>query len=83
MLNLWHQHILLCFTPEQFESFYYFTCELNIAERRFELPDGTERLILCTPNRDINFVFTEAEWHEVKAALIEALYLQEVHRLLQ
>lgn len=64
MLNIWHQNLLLALTPEQFNSFRKFTEELDFEERSHPFPDGTERAILCTPNRDINFVFTWDEWQD-------------------
>ena len=70
---------MLCFTPEQFKSFQHFTNELDFDDRSFPFPDGSERLVLCTPNRDINFVFTEAEWEDFNAAMLEASYLLEVY----
>ena len=79
MLNIWHQNLMLCFTPVQFNSFKHFTNELDFDDRSFPFPDGSERLVLCTPNRDINFVFTEAEWNDFNSAILEASYLLEVY----
>ena len=79
MLNIWHQNLMLCFTPEQFGQFKVFTRELEFDDRSFPFPDGSERLVLCTPNRDINFVFTETEWDDFNEAMVEASYLIEVY----
>jgi hypothetical protein len=82
MLNVWHQNLLLVFTPKQFETFYQFTTELNFDDRCFPFPDGSLRVILCTPNRDINFVFNQTEWVDFNSAMTEALYLQEVYKMI-
>jgi hypothetical protein len=81
MLNIWHQNLLLCFTPSQFISFQRFTNDMGFEDRCFPFPDGSERVVLCTPNRDINFVFTEEEWNDFNAAMIESLYMLEVYSL--
>lgn len=83
MLNVWHNNLLLCFTPEQFNAFYNFAAELNLNERIFLFSDGSERLILCTPNTDINFVFTLFEWQEFKSAMAEAYYMHEINSILK
>jgi hypothetical protein len=79
MLNIWHQNLMLCFTPEQLKSFQRFTTDLDFDDRSFPFPDGSNRLVLCTPNRDINFVFTDAEWEDFNGAMIEAGYMIEVY----
>jgi len=82
VLNIWHNNLLLCFSPEQFKSFKNFTAELHTEEHSYAFPDGGERLILCTPNRDINFAFTLNEWEDFNAALEESLYMQEVYQII-
>lgn len=82
MVNLWHQNLMLCFTPEQFHSFQNFAKELEFDDRSFPFPDGSERLVLCTPHNDINFVFGEDEWEGFNAAMLEALYLLDVYKTL-
>ena len=79
MINIWHQNLMLCFTPEQFSSFHRFTQEMEFDDRCFPFPDGSERVVLCTPNRDINFVFTDTEWDDFNAAMLEAMYMMEVY----
>ncbi|MFD0793844.1 hypothetical protein ACFQZX_09455 [Mucilaginibacter litoreus] len=79
MLNIWHQNLLLCFTPLQFFAFQRFTNDMNFEERCFPFPDGSERVVLCTPNRDINFVYTKQEWESFNTAMLEAVYLLEVY----
>ena len=79
MINIWHQNLMLCFTPEQFMSFHRFTQEMDFEDRCFPFPDGSDRVVLCTPNRDINFVFTDIEWEDFNASMLEAMYLMEVY----
>jgi hypothetical protein len=52
---------------------------MDFEDRCYPFPDGSERVVLYTPNRDINFVFTEAEWEDFNAAMLEAMYLVEVY----
>ena len=80
MINIWHQNLMLCFTPDQFRLFQQFAKEMNFESRCFPFPDGSERLVLCTPHNDINFVFDETEWKGFNAAMIEALYMQEIYQ---
>ena len=70
---------MLCFTAEQFTSFYRFLQDMDFEDRCFPFPDGSERLVLCTPNRDINFVFNLAEWEDFNAGMLEAIYMMEVY----
>lgn len=82
MLNIWHQNLMLAFTADQFNSFRKFTSELDFAERSYPFPDGTERVILCTPNRDINFVFSTDEWDNFHAAMEEAAYMRDIYQMI-
>ncbi|WP_315897956.1 DUF6686 family protein [Mucilaginibacter pallidiroseus] len=82
MLNIWHQNLMLCFTPEQFVSFQNFTKDLDFDDRNFPFPDGSKRVVLCTPNRDINLVFTEEEWSDFNIAMLEASYLLDAYNLI-
>jgi hypothetical protein len=79
MLNIWHQNLLLCFTPQQFLQFKVFTGLLSFEDRCFPFPDGSDRMVLCTPHNDINFVFSEPEWDEFNSAMLEASYLLEAY----
>lgn len=80
MMSIWHQNLMLSFTPQQMEAFHQFITELDFDNRSFPFPDGSERAVLCTPNADINFVFTRTEWRNLATALSEALYLHEVYK---
>lgn len=81
IINLWHQNLLLAFTPDQFNSFRKFTMELDFEERSYPFPDGSERVILCTPNRDINFVFSIDEWDDFHEAMEEAGYMRDISQM--
>ncbi|MFA6087847.1 DUF6686 family protein [Mucilaginibacter sp.] len=80
MINIWHNNLMLCFTPEQFKLFQKFATEMEFDDRSFPFPDGSDRLVLCTPNSDINFVFSDTEWEDFNAAMVEAQYMQEVYQ---
>ncbi|TZF83706.1 hypothetical protein FW774_09530 [Pedobacter sp. BS3] len=82
MLTIWHQNILLTFTPAQFRAFKSYTAKLNIEESLFPFPDGEERLILHTPYHDIRFTFTLEEWEDFKIALNEAVYMQNIYQMI-
>ena len=80
-LNIWHQNLLLCFSTEQFRAFGAFSVEMDFSERAHPFPDGEDRAILCTPNKDINFAFTQDEWEDFKEAMEEAVYMEQVYQL--
>ncbi|WCT10226.1 DUF6686 family protein [Mucilaginibacter jinjuensis] len=82
MMSIWHQNLMLSFTPDQMAAFHQFTSELNFDDRSFPFPDGSERAVVCTPNQDINFVFTKTEWRDLNVAMGEALQMYEVYKLL-
>ncbi|GAA4341458.1 hypothetical protein GCM10023149_53790 [Mucilaginibacter gynuensis] len=73
---------MLSFEYDQFEAFRNFTEEVDYEELTYPFPDGTERIILRTPNRDINFTFSVDEWHSFRQAMDEALYMREVYMLI-
>ncbi len=81
-LYLWHNNLMLCFDIEQFKAFRNFPENCDYEDMVHDFPDGSERIILRTPNRDINFTFTLDEWEDMKQAMDEALYMREVYALL-
>lgn len=82
MITIWHVHVLFYFSPEEFAAFKRFTENLDIEQSLFPFPDGEDRLVLCTPNRDINFTFSLDEWDDFSIALNEATYMQGVYELI-
>jgi hypothetical protein len=56
--------------------------ELDIEQFTVAFPDGESRLILRTPNTDINFIFTLDEWENLNVAMEEAEYMQGVYELI-
>jgi hypothetical protein len=82
MITIWHQSILLSFTPEQFKTFKMFIDELDIEQFTIPSPDGESRLLLRTPNPDINFIFTLDQWEDLNVAMEEAEYMQGVYDLI-
>ncbi|RYZ98376.1 MAG: hypothetical protein EOP47_19470 [Sphingobacteriaceae bacterium] len=73
---------MLCFDVEQLRAFRQFTENWEYEDYTHDFPDGCERIILRTPNRDINFAFTLEEWELFKEAMDEALFMREVYALL-
>jgi hypothetical protein len=82
ILTLWLHNLLLNFSPEQFKSFKDFTSQLDIEESMFPFPDGEERLVLRTPNKDICLSFTIEEWEDFHTAMDEAEYMQDIYRII-
>jgi hypothetical protein len=42
MMSIWHQTLMLSFTPDQMAVFQQFTSELNFNDRSLPFPDGSE-----------------------------------------
>jgi hypothetical protein len=81
VINIWHHSILLYFDTEKFQAFRDHTTQLDPLDHTFPFPDGQDRLILHTPNKDINFCFTSTEWDLFRSALDEAGYMQAIYDL--
>ncbi len=82
IINIWHNNVLLYFSPDDLNTFKNFTASLEPEECLFPFPDGQDRLILRTPNKDINFCFTDAEWLQFQIALEEAEYMRSIYEML-
>lgn len=57
--------------------------KVDTDESTFPFPDGEDRLILRTPNSDINFCFTGIEWAQFQEALDEAGYMQTIYEMMK
>lgn len=79
MYYLWHSNLLLNFTAEGFESFREVVNSLPFQKNSLPFPDDVERIILHTPNDDICFAFCYDEFETFKAAIDEAVYMNEVY----
>lgn len=82
-LYVWHNNIMLCFDVEQFKAFKKFTEHWDYEDMTHDFPDGEERIIMRTPNRDVNFTFTLEEWEHFKHAMDEALYMREIYDMIE
>lgn len=81
--HIWHNNLILQFSRTRFLAFKKYVTSAGFDEECFlPFPDGEDRLVLHTPNSDINFTFTEEEWECFYAAMEETVYLQEVYELI-
>ncbi|MBC7450597.1 MAG: hypothetical protein H7259_03825 [Cytophagales bacterium] len=46
-------------------------------------PDEVERIMVRTPNDTVNLTFTKEEWGNIKAALDEAQFVQQVYAMMK
>ncbi len=83
VINIWHHNILLYFTPDELTAFKDFMYRLDVDQYTFPFPDGSDRLIVRTPNKDINLCFTGEEWANFQEALTEAGYMQAIYEMMQ
>ncbi len=81
-IYVWHNNLMLCFDIDQFKAFRDFTENWDHEDMVHDFPDGQERIVLRTPNRDINFTFTMDEWENFKQAMDEAMYMREIYMLI-
>lgn len=82
VLFIWHNNILLNFTPGKFDAFRNAVGRLKFYECCSAFPDGEERAIISTPNPEISFTFTIEEWQTLKEALDEAVFMQEIYSMM-
>lgn len=80
---LWHQNLVLNFTPEQFVQFKNFTDEMEFDNHTFPFPDGQERVVMRTPANDLQLTFTPEEWENMHEAMEEAIHMQEVYSIVE
>ncbi|SEK45461.1 hypothetical protein SAMN04488505_101231 [Chitinophaga rupis] len=79
---LWHGNVLLHFTPNDFVQFSETLGHREFCDHSLPFPDDEERVIIHTPCQDISFTFTKAEWETLRAAVEEALLMQQVYALI-
>ncbi|MEO6522835.1 MAG: DUF6686 family protein [Mucilaginibacter sp.] len=82
-LFIWNNNLVLNFTPTQFAKFRVFTQDLDIDEYTLPFPDGLDRVVMRTPNSDINLTFTPQEWHDFNEAIEEATHMLNVYELME
>jgi hypothetical protein len=79
---LWHNNLLLNFPQEDFVQFSHALQQRVFDDYCVPFPDGEERVIMHSPSPDISFSFTRAEWTDMRAAVSEALLMQQVYALI-
>lgn len=82
MMLIWHNNILLNFNPEDFVSFRNMISRLDYDDCCVQFTDGEERAVIRTPNQDICFSFNFEEWVDLREALDEAVYMNEVYQMM-
>jgi len=82
MMFIWHNNIMLNFTPSKFAAFHQIVNKLKYEDCCFPFPDKEERAIISTPNPEISFAFTYKEWLELKEVMDEAMYIKEVYAIM-
>ena len=81
VVNIWKRGMLMRFTFEQFEEFAKIASQIEFDNYLEYAPEGTEIVILSTPCNDICLMFTREELHNFSNAIDEAVYMQNVYRL--
>jgi hypothetical protein len=79
---LWHNNLLLNFPQEDFEQFSRALQQRQFDDYCVPFPDGEERVIMHSPCPDISFSFSRTEWTDMRAAVSEALLMQQVYALI-
>ncbi|NGP87707.1 DUF6686 family protein [Fodinibius halophilus] len=77
-----YRNILLKFTPEVFQDFTTSFRKLNFERRSYVFEDGSEKMLVNTPQKEIQLCFTKGEFKQLCQALQEATLMLEVHEIL-
>lgn len=80
---IWHNNLLLNFTPQDFQAFRETMNRQDFYDCCMPFPDGEERVIIHAPSKDISFTFTKDEFADLRDAIDEALLLQQVYELIR
>ncbi|WP_207436068.1 DUF6686 family protein [Sabulibacter ruber] len=79
---LWHNNVMLTYTPEEFASFIEVISGFAFAKCAQVFPDGEERLVIRTPQRFVSLAFARKEWEDLHEALAAAQHLRQVLALI-
>ena len=79
---LWHNNLLLNFSQDDFAQFSQSLHQRDFDDYSVPFPDGEDRVIMHSPCQDISFTFTRPEWTDMRAAVSEALLMQQVYALI-
>ena len=80
---LWHNNLLLSFTPTEFSSFQQVTSRFTFDEDCVPFPDHLMRLVMQLPEKQIGFAFTYEEWSDLLIVIQEAILMQEVYEAMR
>lgn len=81
-IHLMYQNLLLKYTPESFADFESALSKLEFDHRAVILGDNSEKILISTPQKEIQMCFTKPEFEVLRQSLKEALLMLEVSRIL-
>ena len=81
-IHLIYQNLLLKFTPESFTDFETALSKLEFKNRAVTFADGTDKMLINTPQKEIQLCFTKKEFELLRQSLKEALLMLEVSQIL-
>ncbi|NIT55409.1 MAG: hypothetical protein GWN00_03980 [Aliifodinibius sp.] len=81
-IHLMYQSLLLKFTPESFADFEAALSKLDFENRAITFGDGTDKMLINTPQKEIQLCFTKKEFELLRQSLKEALLMLEVSHIL-
>ncbi|PVY38372.1 MULTISPECIES: DUF6686 family protein [Pontibacter] len=82
-VSLWHNNLIVSFTPEQFFAFSNLIRRYSFADGAMPFPDELERIMIRLPHKDFTMAFTEAEWVNLGEVVEEALYMRQIYEMLE
>ena len=71
------------FTTEQFYSFSKLINKNDFDDSAMPFPDETERILIRMPNKEVSMAFAEKEWENLREVVNEALFMHQIHELLE
>lgn len=82
-VGLHYANLLCSFRILEFRGFASSVLKTNFINHAAYFPDHTNRIIIGTCHKDIQFCFTESEFFDFQQAMNEALLMLEVHQAMQ
>lgn len=81
-IHLLYQNLLLKFTPKSFADFEATLSKLEFENRAVTFGDGSDKMLINTPQKEIQLCFTKSEFELLRQSLKEALLMLEVSQIL-
>lgn len=81
-IHLMYQNLLLKFTPKSFADFEAALSKLEFETRTVSFGDGSDKMLINTPQKEIQLCFTKTEFKLLRDSLKEALLMLEVSHIL-